>query len=65
MNIIDLLFGCRHKKFSFPQRSKVDGRDYVTCLGCGKSHEYEIGVGLVDSNSTMEEHLENTEATAS
>lgn len=40
---------CRHKRFSFPQRSKVDGKDYVTCLNCGMSHEYEIGVGLVDS----------------
>lgn len=47
--LLSILFGCRHSRYSFPQRSKVDGKDYVSCLDCGKSHEYVIGIGLTET----------------
>ena len=48
-SLLDLLFGCHHKNFSFPltkrrsqrsQASSVTGT-YVVCLDCGKEFAYD------------------------
>ena len=50
MNIFDALFGCWHKRISFPQTSKPGQRrceaathtgTYVVCLDCGKEFAYD------------------------
>jgi hypothetical protein len=48
--LIDILFGCSHKNYSFP-RSNVSGQrrspaaaltgTYVVCLDCGKEFPYD------------------------
>lgn len=37
--ILDLLFGCSHQNYTFPQ-SAGNGH-YVCCLECGKEFEYD------------------------
>jgi hypothetical protein len=38
--LLDLLFGCWHTRYSFPQN---DGRgDYVACLECGSEFDYDF-----------------------
>ena len=49
-NLLDVLFGCCHKRYSFPitvkavkrrnQASSVTGT-YVVCLDCGKEFPYD------------------------
>jgi len=47
--LFDLLFGCSHKNFSFPQTKRRGPgvspastiRTYVTCLECGKEFPYD------------------------
>jgi len=48
--LLDLLFGCTHRKLSFPitrksRRPRSDSdtmkRTYVVCLGCGKEFAYD------------------------
>ena len=50
MNIFDALFGCWHKRISFPQTSKPGQRrceaathtgTYVVCLDCGTEFAYD------------------------
>jgi hypothetical protein len=49
-NIVDILFGCWHRKYSFPITSKLGHRrseaalvtgTYVVCLDCGKEFPYD------------------------
>jgi hypothetical protein len=49
-NIVDILFGCWHRKYSFPITSKPGHRrsqaalvtgTYVVCLDCGKEFPYD------------------------
>lgn len=42
--IIDMLFGCTHQDYSFPQRHRKRGvlqKEHVCCLSCGKRAEYD------------------------
>lgn len=50
MKILDIMFGCWHKRISFPQSSKPGQRrstascqtgTYVVCLDCGKEFAYD------------------------
>lgn len=49
MTIFDTLFGCWHKKISFPQTHKRGQRSdtgavtgtYVVCLDCGREFAYD------------------------
>ena len=49
-NLIDLVFGCTHKHYSFPQTARKGQRragagtptgTYVVCLDCGKEFAYD------------------------
>lgn len=49
-DLFDLLFGCSHRKYSFPITRKGAGRrsaaasvtgTYVVCLDCGKEFPYD------------------------
>jgi hypothetical protein len=49
-SLLDVLFGCSHKNFSFPITKKPGQRlsaaasvtgTYVTCLDCGKEFAYD------------------------
>ncbi len=49
-NIVDYLFGCSHKNYSFPITAKASKRrseaasvtgTYVVCLECGKEFPYD------------------------
>ena len=49
-NLLDMLFGCWHKKFSFPITHRPGQRrapaaaltgTYVVCLDCGKEFPYD------------------------
>ncbi|MBV8205955.1 MAG: hypothetical protein JO041_04120 [Acidobacteria bacterium] len=49
-SVIDVLFGCSHRNYSFPQTVKSGRRrspaasvtgTYVVCLGCGKEFPYD------------------------
>ncbi|HKW76630.1 MAG TPA: hypothetical protein VJN64_13960 [Terriglobales bacterium] len=49
-NLLDILFGCTHKRFSFPMTRRPGQRHshaasltgtYVACLDCGKEFPYD------------------------
>ncbi|MGC2323865.1 MAG: hypothetical protein WA463_14640 [Terriglobales bacterium] len=48
-NVLNALFGCWHKNYSFPRTIKRSGRSvaasvtgtYVVCLDCGKELPYD------------------------
>jgi hypothetical protein len=49
-SIIDFVFGCSHRNYSFPRTVKAGQRrsaaasvtgTYVVCLGCGKEFPYD------------------------
>lgn len=49
-NLLDLLFGCTHKRYSFPMTRRPGQRHskaasltgtYVACLDCGKEFPYD------------------------
>jgi hypothetical protein len=49
-SLLDVLFGCSHKNFSFPITKRPGQRlsaaasvtgTYVACLGCGKEFPYD------------------------
>ena len=49
-SVMDFLFGCSHRNYSFPITVKKAGRrsaaasvtgTYVVCLGCGKEFPYD------------------------
>ncbi len=69
--VFDVLFGCTHKRYSFPITSKSGGRrthaakatgTYVVCLDCGKEFAYDWDRMKVLSESTTKVP-ESTEAT--
>lgn len=40
--LLDILFGCWHKNYSFPQASPNGPTGhYVVCLDCGKEFDYD------------------------
>jgi hypothetical protein len=47
--LLDVLFGCRHSRYSFPVTMRRTGRPqagsltgtYVACLDCGKEFPYD------------------------
>jgi len=49
MTLVDLLFGCWHRKYSFPITTRGSRRSsaaaatgtYVVCLDCGKEFPYD------------------------
>lgn len=69
--VLDVLFGCTHKRYSFPITSKPGTRrskaaratgTYVVCLDCGKEFAYDWDRMKVLSESAALTH-ETTEAT--
>ncbi len=59
--VLDVLFGCTHKRYSFPITSKLGTRrtkaamltgTYVVCLDCGKEFAYDWTEMKVLSEST-------------
>jgi hypothetical protein len=45
MSLLEMMFGCPHKRFSFPQTRRIGGRRagiYVVCLKCGTEFEYDF-----------------------
>ncbi|MGZ4829609.1 MAG: hypothetical protein ACXV8M_03710 [Candidatus Angelobacter sp.] len=66
VNLFDLLFGCWHRKLSFP-RSVKRGQSrppaafltgtYVICLNCGKEFAYDWDeMRVVEQNHTVRAH---------
>jgi hypothetical protein len=59
-SLLDVLFGCNHKNFSFPITKRPGQRlspaaqltgTYVACLGCGKEFPYDWQeMKIVDAN---------------
>lgn len=58
--VFDVLFGCTHRRYSFPITSKSAARrtqaskatgTYVVCLDCGKEFGYDWNQMKVLSNS--------------
>lgn len=39
LRLLEKFWGCKHKRFSFPQTTK--GRTYVACLDCGGEWDYD------------------------
>lgn len=76
-NVLDMLFGCSHKNYSFPITTKkarnscspaarVTGT-YVVCLECGKEFPYDwnqMKVLSADSRLVDSEYTEATRLTA-
>jgi hypothetical protein len=70
-DVFDMLFGCRHKKYSFPITTKkasnrscaasVTGT-YVVCLDCGREFPYDWNQMKVLSHAS--EHAESAPLTA-
>jgi hypothetical protein len=40
MKLLDAMFGCTCKHYSFPQTKEGKGC-YVVCLNCGREYEYD------------------------
>ena len=67
LGLFDLLFGCHHKKKSFPMSRKRGQRasaaasvtgTYVVCLNCGKEFPYDWqGMKVVDAPSKHTERV--------
>jgi hypothetical protein len=67
-NLIDMLFGCWHKNYSFPITAKGNKRrssaasvtgTYVVCLDCGKEFPYDwAGMKLVTASSHKSTRIE-------
>ncbi|HKW76349.1 MAG TPA: hypothetical protein VJN64_12550 [Terriglobales bacterium] len=65
MKIFDALFGCWHRRVSFPQTSRQARRrsdsarptgTYIVCLDCGKEFPYDWNSMRVVSNSRRKRH---------
>jgi len=65
-NLVDMLFGCWHKNFSFPMTNKSGRRSpaasltgtYVVCLDCGKEFPYDWKeMKVIDSKPAREKAL--------
>lgn len=59
MTLLDLLFGCHHKNYSFPMTNRRGQRSeaasmtgtYVVCLDCGREFGYDWReMKVVESN---------------
>jgi len=67
-NLIDMVFGCWHKNYSFPITAKGNKRrssaasvagTYVVCLDCGKEFAYDwAGMKLISSNPKESKRVE-------
>ena len=67
-SLLDVLFGCSHKNFSFPITKRPGQRlspaaqltgTYVACLGCGKEFPYDwktmkVVSGIPQADNTVE-----------
>ena len=60
VNLMDVLFGCSHRRTTFPITAKADprsprvqkARTYVVCLDCGKEFQYDWhAMQMVSSSS--------------
>ena len=61
--IADWLYGCKHRKTSFPVtvpavvagngRPAVAAETYVVCLGCGRRFGYDWGTMRLDKQRTV------------
>jgi len=66
-NLVDVLFGCRHSRYSFPRTIRVGARrppaaaltgTYVACLDCGRELPYDWEeMKVVTSPEEHREHL--------
>ncbi len=66
-SLLDVLFGCSHKNFSFPITKKPGQRlsaaasvtgTYVTCLDCGKEFAYDWHeMKIIESNPKKDKAL--------
>ena len=75
MKILDMLFGCWHKRLSFPISSKRGQRrvsaaretgTYVVCLDCGKEFAYDWQqMRIVSARKAHESTAASLEAKAS
>jgi hypothetical protein len=71
-NLLDLLFGCSHKNYSFPitvragQRpgARSAARTYVVCLDCGKEFPYDWQEMRVVANSRAAQEVSGLAETA-
>ena len=66
-SLLDVLFGCSHKNFSFPitkrpgqrlsQAAQLTGT-YVACLGCGKEFPYDWHeMKVIEANTNKQNAL--------
>jgi hypothetical protein len=65
--LIDLLFGCRHSRYSFPVTIRGSARrpqagaltgTYVACLGCGREFPYDWQeMKVITSQSERREYV--------
>ncbi len=63
-SVVDLLFGCWHRNYSFPFSARGQRRSgaaaatgtYVVCLDCGKEFPYDWQQMKVVSSSGEDEH---------
>lgn len=63
-NVVDLLFGCWHRNYSFPLSARGHRRSgaaaatgtYVVCLDCGKEFPYDWQKMKVVTSSGEDEH---------
>ena len=66
-SLLDVLFGCTHKNYSFPITKRPGQRlsaaasvtgTYVACLGCGKEFAYDWHeMKIIDGNSNNSKTL--------
>jgi len=66
-NLIDMLFGCRHKQVSFPMTSKPGPHraaaasltgTYVVCLTCGREFPYDWAeMKIIDHLPVSAQHI--------
>ncbi|HET7872548.1 MAG TPA: hypothetical protein VFL42_08560 [Terriglobales bacterium] len=66
-NLLDVLFGCTHKRFSFPITKRPGQRQsdaasltgtYVSCLDCGKEFPYDWKeMKIVHRITSQEKHV--------
>lgn len=51
-DLMDLLFGCWHTRWSFPQKHRQLGYDYVVCLDCGEERQYNFTLMKMEPETT-------------
>ena len=55
------LFGCQHKRVTFPQTSPGDKFAHIACLDCGVGFKYTLGAGVGCAIPQRIEHAIKTE----